>query len=401
MNNSKQILAALGAAFVSLLLVSCGGGGDGPSGTTNPLVGTGATNPSVTPYPISPSAAPATTCDINGGSAQAYTAVGEFKVYRGDCVMSLSLSSAEWSTLLSSPGGRFDKQKYDQLFASRFKDAFDFVVFALDTPAVPAGFGYVGYYSTANNRYPVRKARLLGTMVLANVRGQNPIKGGPMLHEFMHEWGNLGLLPSPGDSSHWGFSSAGGQLGGFQNGTLVQLSADTWRATGPATTCLPDATAQALARCQPPSSFGTFANGGNRIAYSQLELFSMGLVEASTVPATRVAKDGQWIDAANGIFKATNWDTFSAEQVFANAAGKIPASAGGQKHFRMATVVLTPNNVLDADLLIDLNSTLAGFTGDSVPSYGVVEGLLFNQNFYTATKGLATMRAGKLLSEAK
>ena len=362
--------------------------------------GWGTANPS-----IPATSGPATSCDTSAGSVQSYTAVGEFKVYRGDCVSSLTLNAAEWSAILTSNNGFFPTQRFEQLFSTRFRDSFDFIVFVLDSYGTPPGFAYAGVYKTAQTRYPVRKRRYLGNMVLTFIRSPqnfaNPIQGGPILHEFMHEWANNGLIPSPSDASHWGFSSAGGQLGGFLDSTLSQINSNTWKAKGPSKTCLPNATPIEQTTCLPPNYFGTFVNGGNSVAYSQLELFAMGLVASSSVPSIKVAIDGAWSDQANGVFTATKWQTVTADQMFAAAGGKIPPNSNGQRNFRIATVVLTPNNVLDVNTLTELNSTLSGFAKDGPPSYGTFGEVIYLHNFYTATKGNANVRAGGLSAEAR
>lgn len=242
-------------------------------------------------------------------------------------------------------------------------------------------------------------------MVLPNITSPqgflNPIKGGPVLHEFMHEWANLGLIPSVADSAHWGFSSAGGQLGGFQDGTLTLLNTNQWQAKGPGANCTPVAASAGPFpfNCSStfyPGTFGTFANRGNSVSYSLLELFAMGLIPNTSVPDIRVALGASWQDPSNGIFSATGWQTVSAASILAANPTRIPADASGQKHFKVATIVLTPKASLDAASLTELNETLTGFSADGVPPYGLSNGSVFVHNFYTATKGLATMRAGGL-----
>ena len=335
--------------------------------------------------------------------------MGALKVYTGDCVASISLGASEWNTIISG-NGFFDTQPYKSLFSAAFKDSFDFIFFVLDSNGAPPNFQYSGVYMSANSRVPVRTGRLLGTMVLPNILSPqgflNPIKGGPVLHEIAHEWANLGLIPSPADPAHWGFSSSGGQLGGFQNETLRQLSANQWQASGPATSCVPSLTpASAFPfMCTPaanPGRFGTFANGGNSVSYSGLELFSMGLIRSDLVPDTRVASGGTWVDPSQGIFSVTSWQTISAASILASNPNRIAPNGSGQKHFKIATVVLTPKPSLDAPTLAELNQTLTGFSADGVPPYGMANGSIFVHNFYTATKGLATMRAGELLREVR
>ena len=353
---------------------------------------------------VSAAAGAATTCEPNAGSVQSFTSVGEFKVYNGGCVTSVTLPTNEWGALLAS-NGSFGIQKYEQAFAQRFKDDFDFIIFVIDSNGTPNGFPYSGFYATANTRVPSRTRRYLGYMMLTYIRSPqgflNPIKGGPVLHEFMHEWANNGLIPSSSDPAHWGFASTGGQLGGFAAGTLRQINATTWQARGPGNTCLPTDPAQPLVQCNTRNSFGTFVNGGNSVPYSDVELFVMGLLPAASTPNVDVALDGVWSDALNGTFTATRWASITPAQIASSAAGRIPQNAGGQRNFRVATIVLTPNAVLDGDTLNELNSTLSGFSLDDVPAYGRNGNVIGLHNFHTATKRIATMRAGNLSGSAR
>jgi hypothetical protein len=430
MYKRQQKLAVSAAVFA--LLAGCGGGGGTTTTTPAPVAATTAPVPAnATPAPASvvaiPAPAPATIspaspvvvatpatpatpaappvtatpapaatnllnpitdCSVQMGNVQNPTTIGAVKVYAGNCVASITVPASDWSTIING-NGFFNTQPFEQLFYASFKDSFDFIVFVMDVTGQPPNFRYFGWYTSAGTRYPTRTRRNIGNMVLSTIIDPgflNPIKGGPVLHEFAHEWANSGLIPSPSDSSHWGFSSVGGQLGGFRNGTLTQLTGNQWQAKGPGTR----------------SSFGTAANGGNSIAYSELELFAMGLIPSSSVPDVRVALDGSWINPAAGIFSATNWQTISASSILAANPARIPADATGQKHFKIATVVLTPKTVLDPATLIELNDTLTGFSTDGIPAYGVGPGGSISlHNFYTATKGLATMRAGGLSLEAR
>ena len=355
------------------------------------------------------SPASATNCGspLAAGSTPATVAAGEFKVYSGNCVASLTLPESEWNSVLSSTGF-FNFHRYSRRFSLVFKDSFDFVVLMLDTSDTPASYQYVGVYSSLSSRGPVRIRRQMGTMLLTFINSQrgfaNPIEGGPILHELLHEWANNGVLPSPNDSGHWGFSSAGGQLGGWHGPSgVVNLDGNTWQAKGPPLTCLPGATALDLAStCTPPGKFGTFANGGNSVAYSPLELFAMGLVPAGNVGNLTVAYDGAWVNPASGIFSASDWRTYSVAQIQASMGTNAPDVASSQKHFRIATVVLTNRSVLDATTVNTLNASLEQFALDGNPQYGLVGNRYLNfHNFYSATKGLATIRTGGLLNEVR
>jgi hypothetical protein len=346
----------------------------------------------------------ATSCSVTvGQQPQDYTPVGSFKVYAGDCIASLTLTGNEWTAILNS-GGEFNQMSFARQFSQQFRDEYDFLIIVLDHTDQPPGIGYAGRYETLLTRQPLRLRRQLGVMTLPQFKSSfgflNPVQSGPMLHELMHEWANYNALPTA-ESGHWGFASVGGQLGGFNGDAGVQdLGGGQWSARGPAKTCLPGATdADRATYCAPRNSFGANANGGNGIAYAPLELYLMGLKPASAVAPIQVANGAAWVPGYVGQrFTAASWSVYSANDIAVRMGVNAPMYGAEQRHFRIATLVLTPNATLDIDTLTQLNGTLAEFSQDRAPTYGAVGNIYINvHNFYTATEGLATIRAGNLL----
>lgn len=352
-----------------------------------------------------PSSAPApTSCAIPDGlSAQDFTQVGSYKVYAGECIASLTLNASAWNAVVSS-GGNVDQLSFARQFSQWFRDEYDFLLILLDHTDVPPGFGYFGQYQTLATRRPLRSRRQLGTLLLPFVKSAlgypNPIQGGPMLHELLHEWANYDALPTA-EAGHWGFASVGGQLGGFEaDAGLHDLGGGQWSANGPARTCLPGATSSDRATyCAPRASFGTFANGGNSIAYSALELYLMGLEPASAVPAIKVADSAAWVPGYEGQrFTASSWSIYTVNDIAARLGVSAPTYGRDQRDYRVATLVLTPNATLDTSTLEVLNNTLTEFSRAGLPGYGSVGDIYLSlHNFHTATDGKATMRAGNLL----
>jgi hypothetical protein len=335
------------------------------------------------------------------------TSAGEFKIYAGECFASLTLSDTQWNQVIAS-NGAFDVDKFAKRFSLVFKDSFDFLNVVLDTQDRPSTFPYEGAYSSYSTRTPTRTRRLLGVMVLPRINSAsgflNPIEGGPMLHELMHEWANNGVIPSPSDVPHWGFSSVGGQLGGWYGpGGVTSIGTNLWQATGVPFTCLPGATASDLASvCSPSNRFGTFSNGGNAIGYAPLELMLMGLTPPTTVPDIKIALDGVWLDNRSGRFSASDWRTVTAADIVRNLGTSAPDITTSQKHFRLATLVLTNKSVLAVPEINTLNRVLSDFSADTNPQYGLIGNrYLFLHNFHTATQGLASIRAGELGNEIR
>jgi Repeat of unknown function (DUF5648) len=352
----------------------------------------------------------ATTCGFMLGANETpvSSTAGEFKLASSDCFVSLKLNASDWSSIINGNGFNIDTKGYSKRFASVFKDSFDFVMFVIDGTDIPPSFGYYGLYTSFDVRTPTRTRRQLGHMVLPYILttsgGLNPIEGGPILHELMHEWGNKGAVVSPTDAGHWGFSSVGGQLGGWDGAAGVEnLGGGKWRAKGPRATCLPSATAaQVTEFCSPKPSFGTFANGGNSVEYAPLELMLMGLISPSTVPDIKVAFDGTYTNYSLGEFTATDWRTYSAASIMTGLGAKAPNVLTAQKHFRVATVVLTNRDNLDSATVNRLNKSLEQFSLDGVnPSFNYNPAYISIHNFYTATKGLAKIRAGQLSQELR
>ena len=84
-----------------------------------------------------------------------------------------------------------------------------------------------------------------------------------------------------GSIPHWGVSSVNGQLGGFALSSLEELGEGLYQA----------------------NPFGTFANGGNRLPYSSLELYLMGMIPEEEVEDI-VSFSG--LSATNGQFFDSN-----------------------------------------------------------------------------------------------
>jgi hypothetical protein len=385
--------------------------------TINSPLAWGSANPA---FPTSSQAA--TSCALpSGASPQDYVLQGDFKVYAGGCVTSLTLSSSDWNsmTTVSSNSKVVD---YARQFSNAFRDSFDFVAFVLDIPTPPLAFQNTsgtleGQYYGLSNRLPTRTRRMLGSIVLTSIGAQggmaSPFKRGTILHELMHEWGNNGTIPSSGESSldvgsHWGFSSVGGILGGYYSPMGVQnAGTNAWIAKGAPRTCLGSATPAEIATyCSPRNYFSTsawleigdFPSGA--IEYGPLERYVAGFMPITSLPNITYAQNGTWQDQQSGLFSATGFVTLTPSDILARMGTRAPDYATSQKNFRIAVVVLTSNQVVSAERLQDLNSTLAEFSRDGTPQWGSPSpNVIWLQNFYTATGGVATIRAGNLTGE--
>lgn len=206
------------------------------------------------------------------------------------------------------------------------------------------------------------------------------LRRGPALHEFQHAWANFSVpTASP---SHWGFSSANGQLGGFDSADLVDLGGGQYSA----------------------GRFGTVANGGNSVPYSPIELYFGGFVAAEQVPDLWVATDGRWVvvdrrrvetEAGHPVFSATEVRDVSVEEIIAEFGPRVPGPEASQREFRAAVILLTdPDHPATASQLEELSQTVSDFSlnGDDGSS---------RYNYFEATGGRASMAMGELSKTRK
>ena len=267
-----------------------------------------------------------------------------------------------------------------------FDDVFDFLVFLsnLDeysdnTERVPYG----RYRSIMNDtegtgrdllfrRHYGSSGKLRGVVQFPYNQG---LRRGPALHEFQHAWANY-TVPTA-SPSHWGFSSANGQLGGFDGADLVDLGGDQYSA----------------------GSFGTIANGGNSVPYSPIELYFGGFVAAEQVPDLWVATDGRWVvvdrrrvetEAGHPVFSASEVRDVTVEEIIAEFGPRVPGQEASQKEFRAAVILLTDaDHPATPSQLEELSQTVSAFStnGDDGSS---------RYNFFEATGGRASMEMGEL-----
>ena len=202
------------------------------------------------------------------GADVASGGVSEFEAVHDDNVVVLRVGDAIAKQTLSTG---LALEAYAREFYRHFEDRFDFLMFFsnLDDISDHENAPYYGVYSSVRNdvegtgrtRYYTNRygstERLKGVIHFPYNRA---LLFGPSLHEVQHAWANYAVPTAVG--GHWGFSSANGQLGGFDIADLADLG-DGRYAGGP---------------------FGTFANGGNGPAYSPIELYLAGFIAPEEVP---------------------------------------------------------------------------------------------------------------------
>ncbi len=255
-----------------------------------------------------------------------------------------------------------------------FNDDFDFIFILSNEEEKPADL-YFGVTRTTKNDVEGIGSSLFDNT--ANYGSQGSLKSiiympeagfvrnGPFLHEIVHYWGNKNFIPTT-VNGHWGFSSVGGQLGGFKE--LTDLGSNTYRGGFDGT-----------------AGFGTFANGGNSLPYGNLELYIMGLIGADELDPVQVAENPEFT-SERGVFTADNITTFTATDLIAQHGERIPSAQNAQKDFKGITVVISRSKLSEAEIT-EINSNLDNFSRNAPPD-GSWRSL---QNFWLATGGRATL----------
>lgn len=290
-------------------------------------------------------------------------------------VCALELSTANYADWKNNTANVLDAEDMSARVYEHFNDDFDFIVFLNNKSSGSGGknwavqndvqglgrslVDYTGSYSSAGKLQSV--IHLTSITALTN---------GPSLHEIMHRWANYMFTIS--SSGHWGYSSVGGQLGGWQEGTLTDNGDGTYDADGPSGS----------------ASFSTIANGGNSIPYSTLELYLMGLVPVTDVPDITVAVGASFINSTGG-FSASSLRTVSQSDITTFYGARNPDHTTSQKAFRAIVVILTDGPISESswDSADSRAQTLAFNGADASSLY----------NFYEATGGRATLQMDNLL----
>ena len=286
----------------------------------------------------------------------------------------LAMRVSEDLTVTSTRNG-LDLAAYAREIYRWFDDDFDYLVFVsnLSSREDFEGSVYSGTY-----RHVMNDTEGTGRDIFFNadpgsagkLRGMIhfPHRGGlwrgPGLHELLHSWANY-AVPTV-SRSHWGFSSANGQLGGFDSDDLVELGGGRYSA----------------------GRFGTVANGGNGVPYSPIELYFAGFIPPEEVPDLWVAVDGERSGNNNAfgdaIFTASDVRSYSIEDIVAEHGPRVPSSSNAQRHFRAMVVLLMNDRPISRFQAQTLSEHVTAFSHP-----GNDESHLYN--YYEATGGRGTI----------
>ena len=284
--------------------------------------------------------------------------------------------------------------EFEAILASRafyrvYEDEFDFILVVYNLTEQEfkrKGVDYLGKSAVVSNySYGIGKKRFaygthygspsrLKTVIQFSAR--DTLLRGPSLHELMHTWAMDGVIPTviPG---HWAFSSAHGQLGGFNKDELKDLGNGLYSA----------------------GQFGLNANSGNTIPYSPIELYLAGWIPSSEVPDLLVAKNPSWVQESdelmkdedgNSIFVAEGFETWSIDRIIEEIGERVPSHDLARKQFQAAVILLedeahpaSASHIQSVRRQIDLFSVQRDLRNEDTTTRLV--------NFWTATGGRASM----------
>jgi PKD domain len=304
------------------------------------------------------------------------TAIGPFKTLAGDCAVSIQITSQELADYRLNFNSASVRGRVLRAVIDNFSSQIDGVVVLLDQAAsergdLPFGVNYTVQSCSVHDSACPRFGRLGNIWFTA----RDDLLNGPALHELLHGYHTAmtsndeqNYITPTSVASHWGFSSAGGQHGGWRVGSLVSLGGGAYKAQAP----IP------IAPYQTGLGFGLNANGGNNVPFSNLELWTMGLISDVELLPVQVAQNA--VFTSPGQFTASSIDTYSPAQIIARIKPSARPSVNTPRAFRMLVVVATTQASIPDATLAKLNSDITLFTKRAMlpPGNG-------GYNFWTAT----------------
>ena len=270
---------------------------------------------------------------------------------------------------------RINNLRFDylaRLFLTEYEDVFDYLMFVSNLPLSDPRFYYAGNFEHVSNADQGIGVRIRDHMAGNRLRGliHFTYVGGidyAGAHEVMHSWANfvLDVRYRP----HWGFSSANGQLGGFDLDSLVDLGDGKYAA-------------------------GRFSPTSNSVTYSPLELYLAGWIPAEEVPDVWVARDGRWTreNDDNGflVFSAPNPEMWTVGRLVEEYGVRTPTHENSQRTFRAAAILMVEEEHPHTDaVLVDFAEEVRRFVYPGSDDHEAI-------NFWEATGGRASISMGDL-----
>ncbi len=241
-------------------------------------------------------------------------------------------------------------------FSASFANDFDVLVMVLDIPSdeflATSSTRSIANFTSAQRIFerglgevrrpifnPVGPPSMRSYTVLG---ASDTLVAGPLLHELAHSWAayltgppSLAAQLETEPLSHWGFTSVGGALGGWDPDTLVDLGAGVYRACGP--TGL--------------EVFSPAGYAGNSVPYAPLELYLMGLVPPEEVPPIEVAVNPV-LEVLRGDcadFSAERIELVTIEDIITANGARFPAADASPRHLELAVMIITDHLLTDEE----------------------------------------------------
>ena len=309
-----------------------------------------------------------------------------FSVSDSGNVAHLQIPTTEYTNWAHGNQTFADRTNMTRRIFDHLEDDFDFILLVNDENSLLGGPHGV-HYPVRNDIEGLGKSIFDSTATygsaenlqsLIHLGQKSGLIGGPSLHELCHRWANsLASMPTE-VGGHWGYAGVGGQLGGWEPGTLTTPDGMQFDADGPSG----------------GSSWGTFANGGNGIDFGELELYLMGLIPVSEITNTYDIAQGVVItNGGQGQFTATNILNVTINDIVAIDGARVPTFPNAQTNFKVLVTILS-DAALSQSRWTSYESDVSSFSldGDNGSS-------LFN--FWEATGGRAQLTADDLFSSLK
>jgi len=329
-----------------------------------------------------------------------------------DFAIEAKLDAAQWSSVTSRSEFQQVLRQISKKVYAKFKDDFDFIFFILNTnedSTITNALGFMGVNVPVSNNI-----KGLGKSISDNTPSygsagklksvmyfpfSTAIELGPALHEIAHNWAAY-ICPTSYES-HWGVSNAGGQLGGFKYvRTVSPFDGTTTEYQG---SMYPETNTDGSYK----KGFGEYANGGNGIKYSDIELYLMGMIGAQELRDknfhldiyTGLSSSDKNSDAEKryGYFKATGITSYTIDDLIARNGPRVPDVNGSQKDFKVLTVILSGSQDTAASTRYDdIVKGLKWFAGGPKTGSGYLV-----YNFNEATGGIGSLEVDRITNSLK
>jgi len=323
----------------------------------------------------------------------------QLSVNQTDNVVNLVVNNeSDYNLVQAGSGSEAQKSALRKLTSSVYQnlgDEFQFIYFLFDEDELPSPEAPYGYHTPVKNLIEgigqgifdftesYGSSGSLESVVVLPTKWD--LIYGPSLHELGHRWGNY--LASPVDSLrqstwfgwndedayHWGYLSAGGQLGGWRNelfnSHLSNPTEDTY--------LISDGSEGGV-------GFSGIGPGNNFLKYSALELYLMGLNKSDEVPDLIEPITKPTETTTYPIFTIEEFNTITMGDIIATNGERVPTQINALKSMNILFVVVSKDNITQ-ESWNNYSHQVSNFTRQEEDDYTRLN------NFWEATEGKAQL----------